>query len=97
MLDLVEEEVVAEEIEQSDEFKESIYAALVIIERALAPPPSTHVSMDSSPRTFVTSSPSQSASRVKLPKLTIPSFSGELTAWDPFGSHIRQQFTITMT
>lgn len=84
VLDLVEEESVAEEIEQSDEFKESIYAALVRIERALAPPPSTPASTESGPRTSVTSSPSRAASRVKLPKLTIPSFSGELTAWTPF-------------
>ena len=49
VLDLVEEEVVAEEIELSNEFKESIYAALVKIERALAPPPSHLASMDSIP------------------------------------------------
>ena len=75
----MEEEAVAEEIEQSDEFKESMYANLVRIERSLAPPPSNLASMDSSPRTSLTCSPPRSPSRVKLLKLTIPPFSGELT------------------
>ena len=48
-LDLVEEEVVAKEIEQSSEFKESICAALVRTEHALAPTPSNNVSMDTGP------------------------------------------------
>ena len=49
VLGFVEEEVVAEEIEQSGKFKESIYAILVRIECALAPPPWNLASMDSSP------------------------------------------------
>ena len=77
--DLVEEELVAEEIEQSDESKESIYAALARIDRALATYSSNLAFMDSSRRTSVTCSPPRSASRVKLPKLTMSPFNGELT------------------
>ena len=39
ILSLVDEDDVAGEIDQSDEFKEGIYAAIVEVERALAPQP----------------------------------------------------------
>ena len=39
ILNQIEEDDVAAEIESSDNFKEGIYAATVRVERALAPPP----------------------------------------------------------
>ena len=66
ILDVVEEEKVINEIEQSDEFKEGIYTITVRIERALATPHPT-----SSPSASVTFAhpPSSASSRAKLPKL----------------------------
>lgn len=84
ILDLVEEESIAEEIEQSDEFKERIYSVLVRIDhiskpKAKTPPPGTPtVSRD---RTTGGVAPH---SNVKLPKLTIQPFGGDLTTWTTF-------------
>ena len=72
ILTMVEEGVVADEIEQSDAFKEDIYTAIVRIERTLTLPTVPVVSMDPAPRASVAGSTSQTASYVKLPKLTIP-------------------------
>jgi len=83
VLDMMEEELLVEEIEQSDEFREGIHTAMVRLERALAPPPLTP-SVDSAPRTRFADSPPRTPSRVKLPKLMIPPFNGELTSWMPF-------------
>jgi len=38
VLDMMEEELLVEEIEQSDEFREGIHTAMVRLERGLAPP-----------------------------------------------------------
>lgn len=84
ILDMVDEGDMVNEIEQADEFKEGVYAILVKIERILSPPPAT----GSAPVTrALIADPSPSTSgggRVKLPKLTISPFGGDLTKWMPF-------------
>ncbi len=83
ILAMVDEGDVAGEIEQSDEFKEGIYAAMVGVERVLAPPTST--STPPTPRSSaVVLDPSSVSSKVKLPRLTLQPFDGELTTWTPF-------------
>ena len=85
LLDLIEDEAtIAEEIVEADKFKETIYAAMVILDRALASQPVTTGSTVTPPTVSVPTPTTRAVSRVKLPKLTIPPFNGELTAWPPF-------------
>ena len=83
ILDMVKEEEVAGEIEQSDEFKEGIHSILVRIERVLTPARTAPAATVPDP-TSVSRPHTTSGSHVKLPKLTIQPFSGELTEWTPF-------------
>lgn len=84
ILDHVAEEAIAEEIEHSDGFKESVHTVLVMIEhllRARTPPPI--LSPIPSHRDSMVEH--EGTSRVsKLPKLTIQPFKGDLTAWIMF-------------
>ncbi len=80
ILAMVDEEEVSGEIEQCDEFKESVYAAIVGVERAVALPSST----PTLPPPRVEPEPSSVSSKVKLPRLTLQPFDGELTTWTPF-------------
>ena len=78
-------DMVKEEIEQADGFNEGAYAILVRIECVLrstlvVPSPT---SVPSAPSTDLSSS-AREWSRVKLPKLTIQPFGGDLTTWTPF-------------
>ena len=86
ILGLVDEDSVAEEIEQADRLKEAIYGIMVRIDRlSVLPVTSPHSSPPSrAPVAELVPHSSQGGSRVKLPKLSIPRFNGELTAWTPF-------------
>ena len=83
ILDLIEEDNVATEIEQADSFKEGICASMIKIDKctkacvvsAMPPTPSS-----SDPRT----STLRDRDRVKLPKLTLHQFNGEMTQWTTF-------------
>ena len=68
----------ADEIASSDEFKETWYAAIVNIDRALTVP-ATPV-----PVVTMASSAPTAGPKVKLPKFTLKSFDGDITAWTPF-------------
>ena len=82
ILDAVEEDRVVEEIEQSDEFKENVYTAIVRVERVLEPLAVRSPSLGSS--AVLADPPPTASSKVRLPKLTLQSFDGELTSWTPF-------------
>ena len=78
ILDLIEEDKVATEIEQADSFKEGIYASMIRIDectmaRAVSATPP--VPPPSDPH----ASTSRDRDRVKLPKLTLRQFNGEMT------------------
>lgn len=82
ILDMVEEAAVADEIEQADSCKEQIFAYLIDLEESLSKssPPSgtgstTHTSGLAS---------ASSGARVKLPKLAIRPFDGNITKWTSF-------------
>ena len=81
ILDLLEEvEEVAAEIEQADEFKEKIYAAIINIGKCCEsrnPPSGGH--SGSSPRRV-----RSHGAQVKLPKLVIHNFGGDITGWTTF-------------
>ena len=90
IVDLIDDKgALASEIEQADEFRASLYSAMVKIDGIVSPappaPPSasaTSTLATSTPPPHVRSSPA--SSRVKLPKLTIRPFNGELKAWTTF-------------
>ena len=83
ILSLVEDEAaITDEIEQSDGIKEGIYSVLVRIDdlsKPRSPPPTSSTPPLDSVRTEGTS-----RSTVKLPKLTIQPFKGDLTTWITF-------------
>ncbi len=84
VLDLVEEESLADEIEQADLFKEGIYAAMINIEKRCATPPTTGPVEPTSGLTRAETLPTPRGHRVKLPKLTIRPFNGDITMWTTF-------------
>ena len=83
IIDLIEDETLANEIEQADAYKETIFTSLVMIDelteaRSTVP----HRLSDTPPESR--SGGHESASRVKLPKLQLRPFGGELTKWTSF-------------
>ena len=76
MLGLVDEGDLTSEIEQADDFKEGIYTAVIKIDktvnRASLPTPDR-------PAETPTTVPSRSSDRVKLPKLVLRTFNGDIT------------------
>ncbi|XP_065895078.1 uncharacterized protein [Dysidea avara] len=79
LLDIVEESELATEIEQADGFKEGIYTAIIKIDKSTA---MAHA------RTSVdTTEPHPlpvARDRVKLPKLVLRPFNGDVTNWTTF-------------
>ena len=90
---LTTDDGVAKDIEESDAFKDSIYAALVKIEE--------HISKRTTDPTVTATPPRPVASTVKLPKLTIQPFNGEptrwTTFWDSYSASIHENPTISNT
>ena len=88
IIDLIEDETaLGEEIEQADAFKETIYAAMIRIEKfpiASAPPAErrSHAPGETDPRERPEIAISRS--RARLPKLTLRSFNGDITKWTSF-------------
>ena len=85
IVDLIEDDKLTEEIEQADSYKETIYNALLKIEKSTSkttPPSSTPHASDTSESTRP--STSTHGKGVKLPKLALRSFDGDITAWYSF-------------
>ena len=82
---LEDEEALAEDIEQSDEYKQKIYAIIVSIDKAIALAPSmTPALVATAPPLHGDSLSTDAASRVRLPKLTIRPFDCDITKWTSF-------------
>ena len=82
IVDLIEDNKLKEEIEQADSYKETIYSTLLKIEKSMSkatPPSPTPHAEDASKSTR--SSTSTCRKGVKLPKLALRSFDGDITAW----------------
>ena len=80
ILELTEDGNLETEIQQADEYKERIYSVMVKLDEQKS---------RSAPATATAASPAVSAAhapdnRVKLPKLTIQPFEGDVTKWTPF-------------
>ncbi len=83
IVELTPEDGLVEEIEQADGYKEDVYRALTGIERGLGDErklPITETSM----KHVWHDSAALRESKVKLPKLSLPRFSGNITKWTPF-------------
>ena len=77
VIELIEEdEALASEIEQVDNYKEGVFQALIRIDR-VTKAPSTR-----SPSTSIEGE--ARSSHVRLPKLQLQSFNGDLTKWTSF-------------
>ena len=72
------DEEVENEIEQADEFKDSLYAHMVRLESASSV---SIMSMDSIVPAIFMPAP---GSQISLPKLSIEPYDGEITKWTPF-------------
>ena len=87
----MEDDAPVEEIEQADSFKEGIYAAMISIEKHCTAPtvvlptatPTTSTTGLEPGMTFESTHPSRST-HVRLPKLTIRPFNGDITTWTTF-------------
>ena len=74
------EDEIAREIELADTFNETIYDAIVKVERHLSSLSATPTTPPPRPALATASS----STRVRLPKLHIKPFNGDLTTWTPF-------------
>ena len=81
IVDLVKEEEVREEIERADQYMEDLYDVLAKMEEALHRNSLRPLATGPTPATTDDRHP---PTKVKLPKLTIQPFKGELTAWVTF-------------
>ena len=87
ILALANEEELDEEIAQADLYKERIYSTLIAIERASRPLPTTVAASAVAPTDtggIASTVGSAARNKVRLPKLTIKPFNGQLTMWTPF-------------
>ena len=92
VIDLIEEEdALAEEIEQADGYKETIFASLIKIDRLMESVPVSPTLTGGLPAASETVTPS---TRVRLPKLQLKPYGGELTKWKSFGILLNPQCTI---
>ena len=82
IVDLIEDEGgLADEIEQADTYKETLYEAILKVDRLLNATPPT----PEAPPTTTRGTPADArVNRVKLPKLQLRSFNGDLTRWNAF-------------
>ena len=79
ILELTDEEGLVDEIEQADLFKEGIYT---IAATPIAPP--TPGTPPTTPRASTETPTEPIERRVKLPKLSLKSFNGDITTWTTF-------------
>jgi hypothetical protein len=101
ILSLVKEEEIENEIEQADIFKERLQHSIVSIEMALEKIVNETLAHGStvsgtSPSSSNVSQNSSYSATVKLPKLSLKKFSGDVTKWTTFGSAMNLLFTIML-
>ena len=95
VIELIQDDGLDADIERADEFKETIFSALLSVDhplKRLNPTTVTTTASASEPNTHA--SLHASHTKVKLPKLQLHSFSGDLTHWTSFGIRFRQPCTI---
>ena len=86
-MELTPEEELVREIEQADEYKENVYRALTSIDKTLAvtsAPASSTAHVTTTPSMHARSPTPPRSGRAKLPKITLPRFSGDIMKWTTF-------------
>lgn len=85
IIEITPEDHLQDEIEQSDEYKERFYSALARINKVMDSVCTTAASVlassDAGTRKVTVN---RGATTVKLPKLSLPHFNGDLTKWTTF-------------
>jgi len=84
IVDLIDEAVLTEEIEQADGYKETLFSALLKADKILKDPPATPPTSVAATPPAATATPSAKPISVKLPKLHLRHFNGDLTKWTGF-------------
>lgn len=85
IIELTPEEALEEEIQQSDEYKEKVYDALTKIYRAVNPGTTPPTPAIAEARILTsTGAPHEPGAKVRLPKLGLPRFNGNLMRWTSF-------------
>lgn len=84
IIELTPEGDLESEIQQSDEYRERIYAALTRVNKAAASPVRLRAETTAVTTERRLSSPREHEAKVKLPKITLPRFSGNPMKWTPF-------------
>ena len=85
VIELIQDDGLDADIERADEFKETIFSALLSVDhllKRLNPTPVTTTASVLEPSTHASSHASHT--KVKLPKLQLRPFSGDLTHWTSF-------------
>ena len=85
VIDLIEDESLADEIEQADGYKETIFASLIRIDKLMETSSTTsHLSTDAVTTEVQIDGRGSLSSRINLPRLQLKPFGGELTKWTSF-------------
>jgi len=79
MLELMEDEDLAEEVQQADGFKEGIYGAMIKIDKCVK-----MLCVHTPVTTSELRTPPAAHNKVKLPKLVLRPFNGDITTWTAF-------------
>lgn len=85
MLDLIEEGELTSEIKQANAFKEGVYTAMIKIDKCVKSTGESATECGSETHATIVS---QSSDRVKLPKLVLHPFSGDITFWEFYESAV---------
>ena len=85
IVDLIDDEtVLTEEIEQADSYKETLFSALLKADKILKDLPATPPTSVAATLLATTATPSAKPNSVRLPKLHLRYFNGDLTKWTGF-------------
>ena len=84
IMELTPEDGLVEEIEQADSYKEGVYIAMINIEKHMSTPTATPSPAAETRTTTPPTHPFSKAGRVKLLKLTLRPFGGDVTLWTMF-------------
>ena len=91
IVDLIDNEtVLTEEIEQAGGYKETLFSALLKTNKLLKDPPTTPPTSVVATPPATTATPLAKPNSVRLPKLHLRHFNGDLTK---FGNHLKRQST----
>ena len=91
IVDLIDDEtILTEEIEQADGYKETLFSALLKADKLLKDPPTTPPTSVAAAPPTTTATPSAKPNSVRLPKLHLRHFNGDLTKWR---NHLKRQST----